>query len=179
MQLGIAILVNDDVHNALRRLQLLVAERCGRNPALKQTPHVTIKQPFHVRELAPVEEYFDTLVNSLDAFPVRIRGLGFFEDDSVAYLQVVPDARLEDLRLRVLRDLTERFGVKPRDVEDERYRFHATVAYGLSPDEFLRAREALTDVDIDRELTIETIGLFYYTGEEWIVYKRSAVPGAD
>ena len=174
MQLGLAILVTDDVHNAMRRLQLTVAEHCGRNPALKQTPHITIKQPFHAKALGPVEEYFDTLVSTLERFPVRLRGIGFFEEDAVAYVGLEPDPRLERLRLRVLQGLSDRFGVRPREIEDERYRFHATLAYGLPGEQFPRVRAALAGAHVDFQFMLDTMGLFYYTGEEWIVYKRSS-----
>jgi len=178
MQLGMAILVNDDLHNVMRRAQLLVAQRCGRNPALKQTPHITIKQPFHAKALPPIERYFDSLIGHLSAVRVRVGGLAFFEEDAVAYLEVAADPQLETLRRTVLRDLSEQYGVKPRDIEDDRYRFHATLAYGLSAEEFAGATEALSGVSVDQEFAVEAVGLFYYTGEEWIVYKRVAVPGA-
>src|SRR5437016_3266677 len=147
VQLGIAILLPDEVHNAVRRLQLAVIQACGANPALRQTPHVTLKQPFHARALDPVEAYFDELVGELvgiaPALEIRLHGLDVFEEDRVIFANVEADERLEALRLTVLRDLADRFRVKPRDVEDERYRFHSTLAYNLTAEQFGPAREAL------------------------------------
>lgn len=175
MQLGFAIVANDDLHNLMRRLQLEIAERWGPNPALKQTPHITIKQPFHAKALPPIEDYFDALVRTTAPITLRLAGIGAFEDDKVIFLAVDPHPGLEAMRQRVLRDLRERFGVKPRDIEDERYRFHASLTWGLSADHFDQAWAALRDRRIELEFRLETLGLFYYTGEDWIPYKRSSL----
>ncbi len=178
MQLGFAIILDDATHNLVRRLQLRVARELGiKNPALKQVPHVTLKQPFHAKALEPIEAYFDELLTSIQPFPVQLQGLGWFDEDRVVFLDVAPDPRLETLRRRVLADLGERFRVKPREIEDDRYHFHLTLAYGLAPEDFERTRALVAaEEPPSRRFTCDTLGLFYYTGEEWVVYKRSRVP---
>jgi 2'-5' RNA ligase len=173
VQVGLALMVSDEVHNAMRRLQLDLAEACGGNPALRLTPHITLKQPFHARELAPIENYFDELASGVALGEVSLRGIGYFDDESegVAYADVVPDPALERLRRRILTDLAARFRVTPGDVEDDHYHFHATLAYHLSSDQVARARAALADVTLDLHFTPERLALFYYTGDLWIVYR--------
>lgn len=173
MQLGIAILLPDDVHNAMRRWQLVVADLCGANAALKVRPHITLKQPFHARALGPIEDYFDRLVEQVEPVEILLDGVGRFEDDEVVFLAVTPERRLEALRLRVLADLREQFGVKPRDIEDERYRFHATVAYGLPDGTFERAWGALNGIEVSFSFRLGSLGLFHYTGQEWVLYKKA------
>jgi 2'-5' RNA ligase len=171
VQLGFAILLPDEVHNAVRRWQLEIAEVCGRNPALKQHPHITLKQPFHARELAPVERYFDELARSAKPMPIEIDGVGTFEQDQVVFLDIHAPAELETLRVQVLGELHSRFGVKPRDIEDSGYRFHVTLAYSLPSAAFAPAWETVKDVPAKFSFKMETVGLFYYTSEEWILYK--------
>ena len=175
MQLGFAILLPDEVHNAIRRWQLEIAEACGGNPALKQYPHITLKQPFHARELPPVEAYFDELVGTMGRLQIDVDGLGRFEGDEVIFLDVRAPRELEQLRRNVLRDLAARFRVKPREIEDDRYRFHATLAYGLPPETFERAWSLVRDAEARFSFAVEALGLFYYTGEEWILYKRAGL----
>jgi 2'-5' RNA ligase len=175
VQLGFAILLPDDIHNAVRGWQLRIAQACGRNPALKQYPHITLKQPFHAKELPPVEAYFDALVASTKAMRIELNGVGRFEKDEVVFLDVQPSPELGALRLEVLRELGRQFGVKPRDVESEGYRFHATLAYSLPPGTFEAAWSAVAETNPRFEFTTETLGLFYYTGEEWILYKRAGL----
>ena len=174
MQLGIAILLPDDVHNATRRWQLGVADLCGANAALKVHPHITLKQPFHARALGPIEDYFDRLTEQVKQVEIVLDSVGRFEGDEVVFLAVTPEPRLEALRLRVLADLREQFGVKPRDIEDERYRFHATLACGLPEGTFERAWEALRGVEAGFSFRLQGLGLFYYTGAEWVLYKKAS-----
>jgi 2'-5' RNA ligase len=179
-QLGFAIIVDDAVHNVVRELQLRIAHELGtKNPALKQIPHVTLKQPFHTKSLVPIAAYYDHLIATLDPLPVEIDGIGGFDEDRVAFLDVVPDPRLEALRCRILADLGQRFRVKPRDVEGDQYHFHLTLAYGLASEEYARVREALAEAAISLRFTFDTLGLFYYTGDEWIVYKRARLQRAQ
>src|SRR5438309_11198105 len=169
MQLGFAILLPDEVHNAIRRLQLEIAQAVGSNPALKLIPHVTLKQPFHAKELAPIEAYFDELVQSVKPIRVEMDGVGRFEEDEVIFVDVAALPELEKLRLEVLRELGDRFRVKPRDIEDARYHFHATLAYNLPQGGFEPAWEAVKDTNAGFSFEADALGLFYYTGEEWVL----------
>jgi len=73
----------------------------------------------------------------------------------------------------VLRELKTRFKVKPRDVEGDGYRFHTTLAYNLPAGAADCAWSAMADVDAQFIFEADAFGLFYYTGEEWILYKRA------
>ena len=173
MQLGLAMIMDDETHNLVRSLQLRVVRELGvNNPALKQVPHVTLKQPFHAKTLEPIEAYFDELRAGLTPIPLEFSGLGYFDDDRVVFLDLTPDEHRESLRRRILADLGARFKVKPRDIEDDRYHFHLTLAYGLTPEDHARARALLAEERVQLRVVCDTLGLFYYTGEEWIVYKR-------
>ncbi len=105
VQLGFAILLPDEIHNAVRHWQLRIADACGRNPALKQYPHITLKQPFHAKELPPVEAYFDELVGSVQPMTIQMNGVGRFKGDEVVFLDVSPPPEVEALRLEVLGEL--------------------------------------------------------------------------
>src|SRR5437763_14244442 len=104
VQLGLALMGSDEVHDAMRRIQLDLARACGGNPALRLTPHITLKQPFHARALPPVEAYVDELAPRIQLPEIHLSGIGFFEeeDEGVAFLDVAPNPPLEELRLRIL-----------------------------------------------------------------------------
>src|SRR5262245_13064703 len=101
-------MVSDEVHNVVRHLQLRLAKACGGNAAPRLTPHITLKQPFHAREMPAVEAYFDTLAPRIHLDEVHLRNIGYFEEDpteGVAFVDVAPHRPLEDLRRRILDDL--------------------------------------------------------------------------
>jgi len=174
MQLGYAILLPDEIHNVLRRLQLTVARQCGGpHAALQQIPHLTLKHPFDAKELGPLEAYFDQLVATVQPFEIRYCGINTFEEDGVIFLDVEPNAELEELRRRVLAELHEQFRIKPRDIEDDRYHHHSSIAFGLSPEQLATAVAALRPIAVNLRFTFDTLGLFYNTGDMWIVAKRA------
>ena len=181
-RLGYVILVSDEVHNYMRKLAVAILHACGANSGLKPSqhlpsPHITLKQAFAVQTLEPFEQYFDRLASEVEPFEIVMRGVGVF-DQGIIFLDVVEDRRLTTLRLRILRDLAEQFGVKPQPLEDERYHFHATLAYGLSEADFAQARQVLQNIKVEFRFMFNTLGMFYHTGDEWITYKRSRVAGS-
>jgi 2'-5' RNA ligase len=117
MQLGFAILLPDEVHNLLRRLQLRVARDCGApNTALKQIPHITLKQPFDAKTVGPIEAYFDELTATVRPFEIHFDRIGTFAEDGVIFLDVEANPELEALRLRIL----EAAGTFPGEASGDR-----------------------------------------------------------
>lgn len=175
-QVGYAILLSDEVHNFMRGLQVLILNQCVSASGMTETPHITLKQAFEVKSSEPFEQYFDRLVHEIEPFEIVIKGVDSFPD-RVIFLDVEQDTRLETLRLKILRDLSEKFGIKPHPLEDERYYFHATLAYNISKEDFKEARQTFKEIRADFRFIFDTLGLMYFTGAEWMTYKRLKVGG--
>lgn len=172
--LAYAILVSEELHNHMRRLQVGMLREYGASSGIEVSPHITLKQAFEVPEIEPFERHFDRLVAEMDPFEITVRGVGAF-DDGVIFMDVAKNRSLDALRQRVIRDLSTEFGVKPNDLEDDRYHFHATLAKGLPPASLERARRALEGKPIEFRFLCHTLALLCHTGTGWIIYKRSAV----
>lgn len=172
---GFVILLNNEIHNFIRNLQVTKIAPCESDFGIAETPHITVKQGFHVDGVEPYEQYFDKLAAQIEPFEISVKGIGFF-DQGVVFLDVEQDVRLENLRTQVIGDLGRQFNVVPNEFEDDRYHFHATMAYGLKDEALKTAREVLEDVEVDFRFVFDTLGIFYYTSDGWIVYKRIAVP---
>jgi len=175
--LAYVILVSEEVHNYMRRLQVGILQKYGADREIQISPHITLKQGFAARDLDPLERYFDKLAAEIEPFEITVRNIGFF-DDGVIFMDVAQNRPLDSLRRRVLQDLSSEFGVRPGELEDDRYHFHATLAHGLSPDSFERARQELQGVQVEFRFVCDTLALLYNTGGAWITYKRSAVGAA-
>ena len=173
-EIAYVILVSDEVHNTMSRLQIDILKEYGVNPALKAAPHITLKLGFEAPELSPFERYFDELAREIEPFEIRMKGIGFF-DEGILFMDVERSPRLEELRRRILNDLFEQHGIRPYPLEGERYHFHATFAYGLSKPDFARARERFRELQVEFRFVLDTVALFCHTGEEWIAYKRVKV----
>ena len=171
MLLVYAILLPDDVHNFIRRVQAEVYERYEASGfTLPLEPHVTLKQPFDATEIRAHEEYVELLARETQPFELVLHGLGVFEGEGVLFLEVEQDPRLLALQHRILDELR----LDPAEFESGRplpYHFHATIATGLAPADLEQAR-ALHAQTPEFRFTIERLGLFRKTEETWTLYKR-------
>ncbi len=173
VRLGYAILLPDDAHNTARRLAVDLYERYRpSNDGLLIPPHVTLKQPFETRELVRCEELLDRLAADTDPFDLVLRGFGTFAAEGVVFVDVEQDERLFALQRRLLDEL----GVEPALYENgdpAPYHFHATLVYGLTPEQLRDARGRLAETPEFR-FRLERLALFRFVGGiGWIVYLRA------
>lgn len=171
MDFAYVILLPDDVHNFIRRVQAELYERyeAGRS-TLALEPHITVKQPFQADETADHERYLDRLAAELEPFELVMRSFGFFEAEGVVFLDVEQDERLQEIQRKLLEELS----LEPGEYESGKpvpYYFHGTIAAGLLPDDLTDARTRLGETPEFR-FPLEQLGLFRKTEETWTLYKR-------
>ena len=78
----------------------------------------------------------------------------------------------------MLNDLRARFGVEAYALEaGDAYRFHITLAHGLSPADLELARRELTRPATALRFELERLALFYYSDEGWVSHKCATIPG--
>jgi 2'-5' RNA ligase len=174
LQIGYAIPVDEDIHNAMRRLQLRLLRAYGWDICLEESPHITLKQGFLIQDPEPFERYFDRLVREVEPFDIQTGDIGFF-DDGIVYLDVAPSTQLHALRGRLLRDLSEAFGVTPNPLEDDRYRFHATIAHSLPRASLDQARRNFRSEPVSFRFHCNALTMLLHTGRQWITYKSSSL----
>lgn len=172
LEVAYVILLDDEAHNYMSKLEIELLKQYGPHEGLKATPHITLKLGFHVSDLEPFERYFDKLVAEIEPFEICIKNIGFFDDMGIIFMDVVPTQPLERLRRRILSDLSEQHGIKPHSLEGDQYHFHATLAY-LSNHDFVRARRELENIKVEFRFMFDTLGLICHTGDEWVTYKRA------
>jgi len=172
LEIAYVILLNDEAHNYMSKLEIELLKQYGPHEGLKATPHITLKLGFPVSDPEPFEQYFDKLVTEIEPFEIHIKNIGFFDDMGIIFMDVVHTPQLERLRRQILSDLSERHGIKPYPLEGDQYHFHATLAY-LSKHDFSRARRQFETMKVEFRFMLDTIGLICHTGEEWVTYKRA------
>lgn len=175
-KIAYVILVSDEVHNFMTKLQINILDQYGVNPGLTAIPHITLKLGFDVSCLEPYENYFDSLVKDIEPFEICVNGINKF-DEGIIFINVENNPNLDMLRRRILRDLHEQFGVEPYRLEDDQFHFHATLAHGLSKNDFLMAYEGLKKMPVQMCFTLSAMGLFCHTGDNWVSYKQSTIIG--
>lgn len=170
MKIGFAILVNDEIFNYARNLELKISKKFNTIFGLKQSPHITIKTPFEVENIQPFEEYLENLSKEISSFNININGIGFFEP-KVVYMNVEESKDLRNLYNRVKKDMKTNLNIKC----NEDMIFHSTLAYkDLSEENFHEVKKYLKNINPCFKFRFTTLGLFYNLSEDdgWIIFKR-------
>jgi len=176
-EVALVILPGDEVQNHARRLQVELKRRFPRAAGVATQPHITLKLGFGADTLEGLEAYLDELAAGLERFDVGVGAIDCF-DEGIVFLDVERHPRLEQLRRRMLNDLRARFGVEAYALEaGDAYRFHITLAHGLSPADLELARRELTRPATALRFELERLALFYYSDEGWVSHKCATIPG--
>ncbi|MEO8615754.1 MAG: 2'-5' RNA ligase family protein [Luteolibacter sp.] len=176
LPLALVIPLDGDVADEVTRLQVGILRKYGRNPGLEAPPHITLKLGFNVTDSAPFEEYLAQLGGEIYPFEIVINGFDFF-DEGILFLDVEPSPELEKLRQRILCELAERWGIQAQPIEDSRFRFHVTLAYGLSNREFAELRKSFASRALQFKFSARHIDMFCHTGQHWVTLKRTNLRG--
>jgi len=168
------ILLNNEAHNLIRKLQIDIFNQYGMHAGLNATPHITIKLGITVNtsELQKLIEYFDNLVSEIEPFEIKMIGFGYFEE-GIVYLDIEQDEILKNIRNKTLEGLQNIFGIKPYPIEGDNYHFHATLLHGLPKKYLKNIYKDLTGKFIEFKFVPDTFGILCLLNGRWIVYKKS------
>ncbi|HEU0291680.1 MAG TPA: 2'-5' RNA ligase family protein [Anaerolineales bacterium] len=184
MKAAFALLANHVIHNLVRKLSWEMHQkyRTGTRHA-SLPPHVSLKQPFGIKDLPALEEYMAELAGSirplevtltdLQVIPVSAAGTAY----GLLWIDVEETPELRNLHNRLNDELNQRFGHTPADFDGEQYQFHMTVMMGGQPvDVYRKFYSEIPDPGINLRFTARELAMFVYdepmgpTGE-YLCYK--------
>ena len=184
MKATFALLAPPDVDDVVRKLAWHIHQnyRTGTIDC-RLPPHISLKQPFHVSDLAALEAYMQELASTIPPFDVtltelQLEPISFAGTESgVVWLDVRETEHLRHLHNRVNQELWQRFGNTHADYDGEAYHFHMTVMMGGQPlDVYRRLLSDLADRSIHLHFTVREVALFVYDEPlrphgEYLTYK--------
>lgn len=173
-QLAIVIPLADEAGHDATKLQIEILRKYGRNPGLDAWPHITLKMGFTATDTAPFENYIGQLAGEVPPFEISIKNFDFF-DEGILFLDVEDNPALEKLRQRVLSDLSELYGIQAEAIEGGRFRFHVTLAYGLSSRDFGEMQKSYASRQIQFKFKARHIDLFCHAGQQWVTLKSATL----
>ena len=179
MHVGYAILLDDESHNFARQIELELCDKFQLCWGLKQSPHITIKAPFNARRIEPFVKYLDSLAQQTQPFEIELDGFDYFEP-KVIFINVKENAKLKKLHFKILKDLKEKFNIKPHPLEGTSVRFHSTVALeDVTKKKFREAKKYLKKYNPRFRFKVKSFGIFLYLGKDagWIIVKRVKLNG--
>ena len=173
-EVAFVVPLGDEAHNYMAQLQVEILRRHGVNDGLTAPPHITLKLGFKTPDLARFADYLEEVARSTPSFEITLRGISSFEE-GVIFVDVEPPPELHQLRRRVVRELSERFQIEPKPLEDDRFHFHATLAYGLPRRAFEEEVARLSPLKPAFCFEARTLAMLCHTGDHWITYRRAAL----
>jgi 2'-5' RNA ligase len=165
-----ALLANPKIHNLVRKLawEMHMKYRTGtRHCSLP--PHISLKQPFSIKDIVALEDYMAELARSIDPFEVRLTELQIdplvFEgmEFGILWVDVQETEFLRNLHNRLSDELNRRFGDTQAPFDGSEYHFHMTVNMGGQPiDVYRRFLRELSDPGINLRYTVCELAMFVY-----------------
>lgn len=175
MQIGYGIILEGEINNFMREMELLLFNKFNLQKGLCQPPHITIKPPFKVEELSPYKNYLDELCKKIKPFEVELKGFSSF-GKKVIYLNVKKNQKLSDIYETIFDDMKNKYNP---ELKREEIIFHATLAYDdIGEETFHKAYEYLREnFQPEFKFTIDKIGLFCQLPDEsgWIMIQEKSL----
>jgi 2'-5' RNA ligase len=175
MQIGYGIIVEGEIKNFMREIELLLLNKFNLKKGLYQPPHITIKPPFEVNELKLYENYLDDLCEKIESFEVSLKGFNSF-GKKVIYLDVEQNQKLYDTYETIFNDIKNK--LNPELTRDDMI-FHATLACSdINEETFDKAYKYLqANYKPEFRFTVKKIGLFYELPNKtgWIIIKEESL----
>lgn len=171
MKATFALLFDHQVHNVVRKLAVEVHQTYGVGLAGSQLPpHVSLKQPFAIPDLAAVEAYFDQFARSIEPVVLTFPRIGGPGNAPVLWLEVEETATLRDLHTRINREVAERFPITQAPFDGAAYHFHLTIALA-GPSDSASPYQAMASELASREVALRAtarhVNLFYYDDDQF------------
>ncbi len=170
MKIGIGLLIDDDAHNELRDLELVVSSKTGNELGLFQPPHITIKRPFEADQntFVDAKKILKEFCSSVEEFEINL-GIYRTFGNEVIYA-FTEDSKIIPAK-KTLLEKFEKIDVMPDEFDADKYIAHSTIALGLSSSDFELAESELQNYKSKNITTlISRVGLFLNVDEKhWIV----------
>ncbi|MCP5544005.1 MAG: 2'-5' RNA ligase family protein [Akkermansiaceae bacterium] len=169
--LAVVIPMAGGAGNLAAQLQYEIHRSLRGVPAPDAWPHISIKLGFVAPDPERIAACLDEIGRSTEPFEIVLGGCDSF-DEGILFIDVAKCDALETLRQRVLRDLDARFGIGRHPIEDQRFRFHVTLAHGMRGRTFAAAKAEFLARPFDQRFPARHLELLCHAGSHWITMAR-------
>lgn len=170
MKAAFALLTDTEVHNLVRKMAWEIHEKHGTGTIHNRLPpHISLKQPFDVQDLAALEGYMTQLASSIQPFEVTLTEIQIVPklfagiEYGILWVDVQETDILRNLHYRLNDELNQRFGNTQADYDGPTYHFHLTVAMAGQPiDVYRRYYSTLPNPEVKLRFAVQELAMFVY-----------------
>jgi 2'-5' RNA ligase len=179
-----ALLANTEVHNLVRKLAWQIHQNYRTSVSFcRLPPHISLKQPFTISDLAALEDYMNELARTIPPFDVNLTEIQVVSTDvdgievGILWLDVQETEYLRQLHNQLNQELTQRFGNTQAAFDGMAYHFHMTVMMGGQPiDVYRRFYSEIAHQKMNLRYSIRELAMFVYdeplgSNGEYLTYK--------
>ncbi len=184
MKTAIAILTDTEVHNFVRKLAWEIHRKYRTGTTIcRLPPHVSLKQPFEIEDIARLEAYIHEFAQTIRPFEVKCTELQLvstiFEgaETGLLWMAVQETECLRQLHDRLNQELAQRFANTQAPFDGAAYHFHMTVMMGGQPMEVYRKLyDEISERAVNLKFTASALAMFVYDDPlslngDYMVYK--------
>ncbi len=168
MKAGFTLLVDDEMHNLVRKIAWQMHQQYGTNlRTCLLPPHVSLKQPFVFDDLARLEAFGAAFARSIQPFEVILTELQVLpavvddKETGLLWIEIQESETLRRLHNRLNDELSHLFDNTQAPFDGPDYHFHMTVIMGDQPFATYRQfYDGMPDPGVKRKFTATNLGLF-------------------
>jgi 2'-5' RNA ligase len=192
MKATFAILANTEVHNFVRKLAWDIHQKYRTGTSIcRLPPHISLKQPFEISDLAALESYMSELAESIHPFEVKLIELKLIPatmealEVGILWLDVQETDTLRQLHQRVNQELSRRFKNTQAAFDGMSYHFHMTVMIGgQSLEAYRRLYSEIPDHKVNLQYKVNELAMFVYDeplslNGDYLAYKILPISGKN
>lgn len=190
MKATFALLANREIYNWVRKLAWEIHQTyCTGTLHVRLPPHISLKQPFAITDLAALEAYMAELAATIPPFTAHLTELqleiGNFQgmEYGILWLAVQETEMLRQLHKRLNEELAQRFGNTQANDDGPDYQFHMTVMMGGQPVAVYRKLyDEITERRVNLQYSVQELAMFVYDEPmgpqgEYLTYKILPIKG--
>lgn len=171
----IAILPNETIAEQITDFKLFAKSNFDTQRALTSPPHITIIPPFRLKkgvDITDLQHTINAFCNTQKPFNVRLRDFGRF-DNRVIFVEVLPNATLEDMWRKLHLILAEAYQIKQHRTT---FHPHITIAFkDLDEARFPEAWEHFSSIEFHANFEVRQLAILKHNGHFWEIMQRFAI----
>jgi len=134
MQICLALLLNNEIHNKIRRLVFEINSRYKTGIVASLLPqHISLNETFYHGNIDEICDYIINLAKSLCTAKIYFDKLELIESANktgLIWWKVSKNDWLNDLHNQIVFDLENRFAILKGSLNGANFNFHSTIIYG-------------------------------------------------
>ncbi len=134
MHIGISVLTDEKVHNIARDLTFNLNKKYNTGTEAALLPqHISLKQSFpYEYDIYAMEKFIEIFCSAMKPFKISVEKVkvnSLSEESILAWLKIKESSELQNIHMKLCRELKTKFGIEPLGFDGKQWKFHSTLTF--------------------------------------------------